>query len=92
MSRPQVRSAAGRITSIEKSNDLIGNRTRGMGWATSWHTYAYMGEPQCVWCGMDSTDSRYDPALTVVNTVMNIWVMNTKEILLWCGQDSSGSG
>jgi hypothetical protein len=28
LSRPQGDSAAGRIRSIEKSNDLIGNRTR----------------------------------------------------------------
>jgi hypothetical protein len=30
MSRPQGHSAAGRIRSIEKSNDLIGNRTHGL--------------------------------------------------------------
>jgi hypothetical protein len=30
LSRPQDHSAAGRIRSIEKSNDLMGNRTRGL--------------------------------------------------------------
>jgi hypothetical protein len=30
LSRPQGYSAAGRITSTEKSNDLIGNRTRDL--------------------------------------------------------------
>jgi hypothetical protein len=30
LSRPQGHSAAGRVRSIEKSNDLVGNRTRDL--------------------------------------------------------------